>query len=177
MTKPFISKVGRTLDWLEKSVIVLFLVSIVLLVFSGVLSRYVFHYSLAFTEELARFLFVWSALLGAAAALRTGDHGGIPLVAGRFGPLGRRAIEIMVALGVIGFMGFLVYMSFVSTSKSYASGQISTTTEIPVWVINAGMLLAFFVGFIRAIQGFLNGKFAPEEPSLVAPPVDKTQEP
>ena len=95
---------GRVLDKFEKWTVVLFLFGIVALIFSGVLSRYVFHYSLAFSEELARFIFVWGALLGASSAYRTGEHAGIPLIANRFGPRGRRAIEIFVALGVLTFL-------------------------------------------------------------------------
>ena len=152
---------GLALDWFEKIIVVVFLAGIAVLIFSGVLSRFVFHYSIAFSEELARFIFVWVALLGASSALRTGEHGGIPLLANRFGPLGRRIIEIFVAAGVTGFMCYLVYMSGVSTMKSFASGQISTTTEIPVWTINFGMMLAFMIGVIRCIQGFFLGAFEP----------------
>ena len=150
------------LDRFEKVVVVILLTGIVVLIFSGVLSRFVFHYSIAFSEELARFIFVWGSLLGAASALKTGEHGGIPLLVNRLGSRGRRVIEIFVALGVVTFMGYLVFMTGVSTMKSFASGQISTTTEIPVWTINLGMMLAFLVGFIRSIQGFFLGSFKPE---------------
>ena len=43
-------------------------------VFLQVISRYVFRYPFDWPEELARFLFVWVALLGAALALRMGAH-------------------------------------------------------------------------------------------------------
>jgi C4-dicarboxylate transporter, DctQ subunit len=156
----------RALDRIEKFVVVLFLFLIVGLIFSGVLSRFVFHYSIAFTEELARFLFVWGALLGASSAFKTGEHGGIPLIVNKFSPGGRRFIEIFVAAGVLVFMAYLVYMTGVSTLKSYASGQISTTTEIPVWTINFGMMMAFLIGVIRCIQGFFLGAFKPELPAV-----------
>lgn len=152
------------LDGIEKWTVVLFLTGIVVLIFSGVLSRFVFHYAIAFTEELARFLFVWGALLGASSAFKTGEHSGIPLLANRFGPRGQRAVEIFVALGVTAFMCYLVFMTGLSTIKSFASGQISTTTEIPVWIINFGMMLAFVVGVIRCVQGFARGAFSPVAP-------------
>lgn len=155
-------RLSFVLDKIEKWAVIFFLTSIVVLIFSGVLSRFVFHYSIAFTEELARFFFVWGALLGAAAALKTGEHGGIPLLANRFGPRGQRVVEIFVAAGVAVFMGYLVFMTLGSTLQAYRSGQISTTTEIPVWTINFGMLLAFAIGLVRCLQGFLAGAFRPE---------------
>ena len=168
--RTIVRALSRTLDALEKSIVVLFLVGIVVLIFSGVLSRFVFHYSIAFTEELARFLFLWGSLLGAASAFKTGEHGGIPLLANKFSPPVQRVVEILVAAGVTGFMCYLVFMTSVSTFKAYQSGQISTTTEIPVWTINLGMMLAFAVGVIRCVQGFLRGVFKPEPPQMVADP-------
>jgi peptidoglycan biosynthesis protein MviN/MurJ (putative lipid II flippase) len=47
--------------------------------------------------------------------------------------------------------------------KAFGSGQISTTTEIPVWTINFGMLVAFVVGVIRCIQGYFLGAFKPTD--------------
>ena len=160
--KTLLQRLLWVLDGLEKWAVVLLLVGIVVLIFSGVLSRFIFHYSIAFTEELARFLFVWGALLGAASALKTGEHGGIPLLANRFGPRGRRIVELVVAVGVTGFMCYLVFMTAVSTMKSFQSGQISTTTEIPVWTINFGMMLAFALGVVRCVQGFFLGAFKPD---------------
>ncbi|MEZ5812627.1 MAG: TRAP transporter small permease [Rhizobiaceae bacterium] len=157
-----LGKASKVLDFLEKYFIVFFLVGIVLMIFSGVLSRFVFHYAIAFTEELSRFFFIWGALLGAAAGMRTGEHSGIPLIANRFGPTGQKVIEFSVAIGVIVFLAYLVSMTWVSTARSFQSGQISTTTEIPIWTINAGMMIAFAVAVIRAVQGWFAGKFRPD---------------
>lgn len=153
---------NRVLDLLEKYFIMFFLVGIVLMIFSGVLSRFVFHYAIAFTEELSRYFFIWGALLGAAAGMRTSEHAGIPLIANRFGPTGRKIIEWFVAAGVIVFLGYLVSMTWVSTQRAFMSGQISTTTEIPVWTINAGMMIAFAIATLRAVQGLFQGSFRPD---------------
>lgn len=53
-----IEQAGRWLDRIEKLVIVLCCGGIVILIFSGVLSRFLFHYSIAWSEEMARFLFL-----------------------------------------------------------------------------------------------------------------------
>lgn len=158
----FWRSLGRALDVFEKWVLVGLLAGIILFVFSGVLSRFLFHYAIAFTEEMSGFMFLWSSLLGAAAALRYGAHGGIPLLVNRFGPRGRKFIEVFVFLGVTFFMVYLVVMSSFSVQKSFFSGQISTVTEIPVWTISFGMLLAFAIGVVRSIQGFMLGVYHPD---------------
>lgn len=60
------------------------MVSITGIVFLQVLSRYVFHHPFDWPEELARFLFVWVALLGAALALNRGVHFSIDALVKRF---------------------------------------------------------------------------------------------
>ena len=51
----------------------LVLVEIVIL-FAGVIARYVFHRPLVWSDELASILFLWLSMLGAVVALRRGEH-------------------------------------------------------------------------------------------------------
>ena len=44
------------------------LIALTTAVFLQVFSRYIFHFSLSWPEELARFCFVWASLMGAAIA-------------------------------------------------------------------------------------------------------------
>jgi tripartite ATP-independent transporter DctM subunit len=46
----------------------------ILVLLSGVVSRYVFHRPLGWTDELASMLFLWLAMLGAVIALRRSSH-------------------------------------------------------------------------------------------------------
>ena len=159
MSEGWLRRLGTWLDRAEAAVIIACGAGIVLLIFSGVLSRFVFHYSIAWSEELARFLFLWGALFGAAAACRTGQHGGIPLLMDRLSPGAQRAVEIVVGLGVTGFLGYLAWQSWGTTGRAWSTGQVSTTTGIPIWVVNGGMLLAFLLAVLRSIQGFLTGAY------------------
>src|SRR6201992_2131920 len=45
-----------------------------LILFAGVLSRYVFNSPLFWTDELANFLFLWLSMLGTVVALRADGH-------------------------------------------------------------------------------------------------------
>src|ERR1700749_2281307 len=45
-----------------------------IILFSGVVSRYVFDSPLFWTDELANFLFLWLSMLGVVVALRRSDH-------------------------------------------------------------------------------------------------------
>jgi C4-dicarboxylate transporter, DctQ subunit len=157
---------GIWLDGAEKFLVVVLCGGIVVLVFSGALSRYVFSYSMAWSEELARLLFLWGALFGAAAACRYGQHGGIPLMVDKLPPWLQRVVEAVVFAGMLGFLGYLAWQSWETTTRALASGQINMTTKIPIWVVNAGMFAAFCLAILRTVQGFLQGAYRVDRPNL-----------
>lgn len=79
-----------------------------------VFSRYLFSWPLAWTEELARYLFVWSVFFGASQALRRHEHIAIGLVVERLPTALRRAAAVamhglcIVFLAVVAVMGFRI---------------------------------------------------------------------
>ncbi|WP_170167078.1 TRAP transporter small permease [Paracoccus methylarcula] len=154
------------LDRIEKAIVVFLIGGIVLLVFSGALSRYMFSYSIAWSEELARYFFLWGALFGAAVACRYGQHGGIPLLVDKFPPSVQRWVERLVFAGMLGFLGYLAWQSLGTTGRAFSTGQISTTTKIPVWVVNLGMLIAFCLAILRTIQGYFAGAYRVDRPVI-----------
>ena len=45
-----------------------------MILFAGVVSRYVLHAPLVWSDELASILFLWLAMLGSAVAFRRTEH-------------------------------------------------------------------------------------------------------
>ena len=78
------------------------MVAITAVVFLQVVSRYVFNYPFDWPEELARYLFVWVALLGAALALRRGAHFSIDALVKRLPAAWRRIVPLLIhtSLGI-----------------------------------------------------------------------------
>ncbi len=62
------------LDWLVRTVSVVLLSAEMVLLFAGVIARYVFERPLVWSEELSSLLFLWLSILGAVLALRHGGH-------------------------------------------------------------------------------------------------------
>jgi len=125
------SLAGRLLDRLEFWFIALACAAIVVLVFLGVLSRFVFAHPMAWSEELARYLFLWAALVGAASGCRNNQHGGIPLLVHKFSPLWQRGVEFFVTGLVLVVLGVLAWQSYASTRQGLESGQTSLASGIP----------------------------------------------
>lgn len=160
-TAPPAGGFGRWLDRAEFWFIALACVGIVVLVFLGVLSRFVFSNPMAWSEELARYLFLWAALVGAAAGCRTNQHGGIPLLVHKFPPAWQRGVEIFVSALVVTVLVVLAWQSFDSTLQGLSSGQTSLASGVPIWVINGVALLAYLLAILRTAQGFRAGAYHP----------------
>lgn len=68
-----------------------------------VFTRYVMHTPLPWTEEVARYLFVWTSFLGAAVLVRRDDHFSIDLLVRQFSDPYRRAARVGVLLLTLAF--------------------------------------------------------------------------
>ena len=156
-----LSRAGHLLDRLEFWFIALACAAIVMLVFLGVLSRFVFAQPMAWSEELARYLFLWAALVGAAAGCRNNQHGGIPLLVHKFSPPWQRAVEFFVTGLVLVVLGVLAWQSYESTYQGIQSGQTSLASGIPIWVINGIAMVAYVLAILRTTQGFRAGAYHP----------------
>jgi TRAP-type transport system small permease protein len=61
---------GKLMDW----VVSLSLIALVVVVFLQVFYRYIFAAPITWSEEMARFIFVWIALMGTFLALKSKGH-------------------------------------------------------------------------------------------------------
>ncbi len=79
------------------------MVALVVVVFAQVALRYLTYQPLAWTEELARYVFLWLSLLGAAVGGRRGTHFAVDLVPRRLRGKSGRALRAGIHLAEIGF--------------------------------------------------------------------------
>ena len=123
---PARSLLARLEHWLgalvEIPTALLVVVEIVIL-FAGVVSRYVFHNPLIWSDELASILFLWLAMLGAVVAFRRSEHMRMTaLVAGAAPPL-RSYLETVAVCAALAFL-----LVIVGPSWEYAYEESYITT-------------------------------------------------
>lgn len=115
-----------------------------LLGIAAVLFRFVLEASLAFPEELIRYLFVWAIFLGSAVALRRNAHAAIGIFVGWLPPGPRRgALLLSTALSCV-FFGILLVYGYLLTVRVVP--QISPALEISMaWAYGAVPAGGFFM--------------------------------
>lgn len=84
---------------------------IVFLVFIAGVMRW-FGHPLVWSVDLAQLLFVWVSFLGADMALRKRAHIGIDYLVRRLPARGRVAVDVVLAVVCLGFLGVMAVMGY-----------------------------------------------------------------
>jgi TRAP-type C4-dicarboxylate transport system permease small subunit len=119
----------------------------VLLSIVQVVCRYVLQISLSFTEELARFLFIWVTFLGTALALKKDQLVKMDLLVQQFPAVVQKAIRVLLFIVSLAAYWIMVYYGFVLLQKTLH--QTSAALKIPMAYIYlvvpiCGILMALF---------------------------------
>ncbi|MEH7384608.1 TRAP transporter small permease [Bacillus sp. JJ1521] len=130
--------------------------SMSILIFSNVVSRYVFDSSITWANELSRFFFVWLIFLGAIKALKENEHMGVDLLIRRFPKSARKVSFLFTNLIVLVLLYLIFDGSIIITQLSVNSP--APATGIPFALINGmgivvsiGMAIIVIVRLIRVI--------------------------
>lgn len=101
---------------------ILVVVEIVVL-FAGVVSRYVFHSPLIWSDELASILFLWLAMFGAAVAFRRGEHMRMTAMVAGASPRLRAWLDLV---GICAALAFLLLIAAPAYEYAYEESYITT---------------------------------------------------
>ena len=120
-------------DRFEEYLLVYSMMFSVALVFTQVVMRYVFSNSLSWSEELARYLFLWQIWVGASYAVKERRHLRIEVVQELLKDDFKKNIFELFALTLwLGFSIFLAYKGTELTSLLFHRGQVSPAMRIPM---------------------------------------------
>lgn len=132
----------RLEDWLAFA---LFWV-LAVIVFAQFFTRYVLNDSIAWTEEIARYLLMAVAFLGAALAARKGTHIALEIVPNML-PAGiRRWFRLLLEVITVLFFGIAAWLCWsIAEAMMY---QPMVVIDFPLgwvyWAVFAGMLMTMF---------------------------------
>ena len=141
----FVDAYYRLLTFLIVATVVILLVPVALQIFSRFLPfvpRYIW------TEEMARFMFVWTIMIGAMVGIRESQHFEVDV----WPELSRRseaAVRILARLGVLAMAVVFVWGGLEFTR--FAWNRTSELADLPLWMIHvawpvAGVTWIVFAG-------------------------------
>jgi tripartite ATP-independent transporter DctM subunit len=95
----------------------------IVVLFAGVVSRYLLHRPLIWSDELASILFLWLAMLGAVTAFRRCEHMRMTALVARARPARRAFLDL---IGTCAALAFLVLIARPSWDYAYEESFITT---------------------------------------------------
>jgi TRAP-type C4-dicarboxylate transport system permease small subunit len=154
----FASAYALALNWLLVITVAILVVPVSLQIFARytpLIPTYIW------TEELARFMFIWSIMLGAMIGVRESSH----FVVDVWPRLPVRATALLDLAGRIATLVFaLVFLWYGIEFTEFAWGRISELAELPLWLIHvawpfAGITWIVFAGehALRDLQLLVRG--------------------
>ena len=137
------------LDNIERYMVLVLFSVVVVLVAMQVVFRFGLNYSLDWTEELARYLFVASIYVGAAIAIRENGHIRVEAVYMLLSP--RNALLARIGADVISLLFCLVMvrLGFIVSATLWSVGQTSATLELPMGLVYGVIPVGFALMAVR----------------------------
>jgi len=109
---------GNYLSKITIFIVILLAAVMVLTVLIGVFFRYVLRDSLGWTEELARYLMIWAALLSISIGIKDKEHVGIQLIIRNVPIKYARILNLLVNVIILIFLSVLSYKGMYIANKA-----------------------------------------------------------
>ena len=126
----FTAAYSRLLSWLLAAAVAILIIPVSLQIFSRYTSLIP---SYIWTEEMARFLFIWMVMIGAMVGIRESTHFDVD-VWPRLGARGTALLKIVSSVFVLGFALVFVWWGWQFTR--FAWNRTSELADLPLWMIH-----------------------------------------
>lgn len=155
-------------SWLERALCVICVAGFIVMFALGVATvyfRFIVESSLAFPEELIRYIFVWITALGSAVAFRRNAHAAIGIVVDHLPGLAKRLALLAATSATALFAGILIYQGLQMAKR--VAPQISPALEVSMACVYSAVPAGAACLLIFAVELLVRQATAPDS-ELVA---------
>lgn len=149
-----VGRIFNTIDLgiatINKSIAVAGITLGVTLAFINVVLRYLFNASLTWAGELTVYLFMWSALFGAAYGFKKGIHISVTILLTKLPPVLAKSLLIFSHLITMCYLILICYYGYYLVLLYQEFGEMSVDLNIPMWIPYLVLPLAFAGASFRA---------------------------
>lgn len=114
----------------SKLLVCVLMVLMVIIVFANVIARYYLHFSLAWSEEVSRYMLIWITFLGAVLAYVDDEHLGLDMMVAKLPLRMRRGLAVITDVMVLYAIWLLTEGGYSMMVDSW--DWESTTIPIPL---------------------------------------------
>ena len=139
-------------EYLEEFLMVIFLMVMTLIMGIQVFSRYILGASLSWTEEITRYLFIWSAFLSVSLCTKKCISIKIDQFIKLFPKRGKSLWKVLNLAVEFIFFVYLIPYAYLYLKATVESGQTSPACGIPMYYVQAAPLVSFVLTALRIAQ-------------------------
>src|SRR4051794_4744080 len=132
----------------------LLVVAEIVILFAGVVSRYVLHEPLVWSDELASFLFLWLAMLGAVVAFRRSEHMRMTAIVAMTGPRTRAFLETMALVAGLIFVALVLHPAYEFAAEEIfiQTPALEISNAWRAFALPIGLGLMLLIAVIRLLE-------------------------
>lgn len=117
---------------LEMYLLMIFLVVMTMVMGMQIFARYVLNSPLSWSEEVARFMFVWSGFVSVSYCIQKGIAIRIEQLVDFLPAKLRKAVDISVTLILLAYFIYILPYAYDFFFRSVEAGQLAPATQIPM---------------------------------------------
>lgn len=151
-------KVLQVLDNLEEYIIFVLLASMTLIIGLQVISRFVFHSSLSWSEEIARYILVWATFIGGSLGVKKGAHIGVEAFTLVLPAKGKKIVTYVASACCIVFCLIIFKEGLAIILKQITNHQVSPAMQLPMWIPYAALPVGSILMAVRFIQSLMKAR-------------------
>lgn len=148
-------KLVKPLEWIENTLAVVTMTAVSLIIFGQVVSRYGFNYTPYWSEELSRFLVVWSIFIGVAIGVRSNQHIGVDAVIRLLPHRLKIASEVLLNLIGVVVLSILAVNSIQFIQHTIEFEQLSPAMRLPMYIPYIAMPVGIFLSIVHFIHNIV----------------------
>ena len=120
-----VESIGNRVNWLNERAVGLLIMLLILDVWLGVVARYVFHWQIPWTEELARYIMIWGVLLAVPCCCYRREHIGLAILQNRLPTSVLRIVNVILDL-----VAFILFTLIAFTGATFAEKGLQQTSMV-----------------------------------------------
>lgn len=143
-------------EHLEEVLIGIFSLIMVVVIALQIFMRYVMDNSLSWSEELARYCFIWLVYLGISLAVKKGRHMSVEILLVVLKGKAKIILNIISNLLFLSFALFAVFYGYEISVKLLTWGQSSPALNLPVGLVYLATPVGMGLTAIRLLQQIID---------------------
>ena len=149
----------KTLHWLDENLeeflLVVMLAAMTLIMGIQIFSRYALGQSLSWSEEVTRFLFIWSGFLSVSYCSKKCLSIKIEQFVATFPRRGKALFKVVNHTFELIFFLYMIPFAYSYMMSAIHSGQLSPACGIPMYYIQAAPFVSFLLVTFRILQRWI----------------------